>query len=94
MLLKLRAQADYTTSYETLVAAPADFVRAITAIYPELSDIDPEAKVSVKDYEAQPLRNMNDEQIASLTPAQLGAVTKGLAPHEGIVRALGYELRG
>ncbi|WP_147303805.1 sulfotransferase [Parvularcula marina] len=94
MLLKLRERADYSTSYETLVAAPADFVTAITGLYPELSDIDPSANVSVKDYEAQPLRNMNDEQIASLTPAQLGAVTKGLAPHEGIVRALGYELRG
>ncbi|MEM9233553.1 MAG: hypothetical protein AAGA69_04855 [Pseudomonadota bacterium] len=93
MLAKLRERSDYATSYETLVEKPAAFVEAMAEIYPELSDIDPNANVSVKDYAAQPLKNMNDEQIASLTEDQLRAVTKGLARHEAVVTGLGYALK-
>lgn len=94
MLNALRSKVAYHTSYEELVAAPQDFLAQVTALYPALSDIDPTAEVSVKDYTAQPLRNMNEEQIATLTQDQISAVTKGLRAHEAVVDALGYQLRG
>ena len=49
--------------------------------------------VAVKDYAPQALRNMNTEQVARLSAAEMAAVTEGLRPHAAAIEALGYALR-
>lgn len=51
------------------------------------------ATVKVKDYEAQGIRNMNEEQIALLAPEEMELVTSRLREAEELVQFFGYELR-
>lgn len=92
----LRALEDRTAlrlSYEALVADPAAAAARIEAVAPALGPIDPGVAVRVKDYGAQPLRDMNAEQVATLSADEARAVTAGLAPFEGAVAWAGYALR-
>jgi len=93
MLVELEAECDLTFSYEEFADAPTRTLGRLGALLPELKDIDAIAHVNVKDYPNQGIRNMNQEQIASLTSAEIALITKGLAPYEDAVHALGYRLR-
>lgn len=93
MLVELEAECDLTFSYEEFADAPTRTLARVGALLPEFKDIDPIAGVKVKDYPKQGIRNMNQEQIASLTSAEIALITRGLAPYEDAVHALGYRLR-
>lgn len=90
MLVALEARADARIAYETFTEAPETLINTAARLYPELSDIEGTAAVAVKDYEAQPLQNMNARQINLLTADQLGFIRNGLRPFEPAIAALGY----
>ncbi len=94
-LLAERARtARLTISYEEVTGQTAQAAGRLRAALPEVGAIDPGAAVSVKDYAAQPLRDMNTEQLARLTDDQAAAIRRGLAPHRAAIAALGYSQGG
>jgi len=92
-MAKLMPDADLCLTYEALTQSPDKTVEALRKLDPLLANLDPSAKVRVKDYAEQPLRNMNDEQIATLSPTQINAVSDGLSQYGDAVKSLGYEIR-
>ncbi len=94
MMVPLRDIAAITVSYEELTEQTAAVAERLETVFPLLAGLDPGTSVRVKDYAPQPLRNMNDSQIDSLSPDQLRWVSDGLAPHERAITTLGYGLRG
>ena len=92
-LATLREDADYTFSYEELAADTKGVLTRLKEIEPWLEDVDMDAKLQVKDYEPQPLKNMNATQITKLPDDDIAAITRGLAPAEETIAAFGYELR-
>lgn len=91
----LSAQRDKAVAfirYEDLVADPAAALSDLIRRIPMLSDVDFGASVSVKDYGAQTLRNMNKQQISSLSDEQISAISAGLQPYRNEIEAIGYEL--
>lgn len=93
LLAGLEDCSDLDLSYEALTEDPAAAAAALAAAFPLLAGLDPQASVAVKDYAPQRLRNMNAGQVATLSPAQMAAITEGLGPHVAAVTALGYRLR-
>lgn len=91
-LAGLRDRAALCLRYEDMTADPESSIRALLQAVPSLGAIDAQHSVAVKDYGAQPLRNMNAEQRARLTGRQLGWVLEGLAPHEANLRRFSYRL--
>jgi hypothetical protein len=93
VLHELADVADATISYEDLTRDTSAALDLIGSIEPLLADASAEAQLKVKDYAPQPLRNMNDRQIAVLSDQQIAAIGEGLLPHADAVAALGYGLR-
>jgi len=92
LLAGLADVSDADVAYEALADDPAAVLARLVTAVPLLAGADPAAVVKVKDYAPQPLRNMNREQIARLTPAEKAAITEGLRPHAAAIKALGYAL--
>lgn len=91
-LLERRESADLFLSYEALCEDPAPWIRQIIFHEPLLDDVDPDARLSVKDYEAQPLRNMNAANEALLTEEDRRILLDELARDPEPIRAMGYRL--
>ena len=81
-------------SYERLTADPDGAIADVVAVCPALEGADATTSVAVKDREATPLRNMNEEQIGLLTRSQIGALTEGLEPYESEIASFGYPFAG
>lgn len=92
MLLAIEDVA-LSVSYEQVTAEPEATLARFRALSPLLADADPKALLRVKDYGALELENMNDRQTAKLSDAQIAAISEGLQPFAGEVRAMGYALR-
>jgi hypothetical protein len=93
MLEELGDLARLTLRYEDVVADPASALAALRRAVPELGPIDAGAAVRVKDYAPQPLRDMNEAQIATLRPEDLAGITRALEPVADLLAARGYEVR-
>lgn len=93
VLDELGDSADASMTYEDLSSDPAAALALIGLIEPMLADASADAQLKVKDYAPQPLRNMNERQIAALTDDQIAAIGEGLLPYAEAVSALGYGLR-
>lgn len=92
MLARARDVSRLHITYEELCANPAAVTGRLSEVFPNLEVGDPEVRIAVKDYAPQPLRNMNAEQRALLSPEQLSAVLDGLSAYAGSVERLGYTL--
>ena len=79
--------------YEELVANPDAAIAELANRIPMLDDVQSDAQVRVKDYAAQSLTDMNEQQIAALSTDQIAAITHGLERGIDTVTALGYRLR-
>lgn len=89
-LAELTKSAACVLSYERLTQEPAAALGEVRAALPSLGAVEVDANVSVKDYQPQVLRNMNQEQIATLSHHQRDLVVEGLSPYREAVAALGY----
>ncbi|KHK92864.1 sulfotransferase family protein [Novosphingobium malaysiense] len=87
-----REIAQIVISYEELTEDPDRTVARLTAAIPRLAGMNSGAQVRVKDYAPQELSNMNAAQTARLSPAQRGAITRGLMPYRAVIETQGYAL--
>lgn len=92
-LVALAPRSGFDIRYEDLTADPVSSLAPLKAGEPLLADIDVGAPLQVKDYEPRPLENMNERQIGNLAPAQIDAISAGLAPFADDLHTFGYELR-
>lgn len=79
--------------YETMCEHPGAVEAQIQALVPALGDVRLAQHIPVKRIYSEPLRNMNAEQIARLTPRDLKLLNEVFAPHAALFRSFGYELR-
>lgn len=93
MLHDLADVADATITYEELTSDTPAVLARLKAIEPLLADVSEDAKLKVKDYAPQALKNMNDRQIDSLSAEQIAAISDGLRTYAQAVEALGYGIR-
>ncbi len=76
-------------TYEQFCDNPSAMISAFGL---EESEFRNDFQVSVKDYIAQPIKNMNKEQIALLSDTQKEIVSNALSSHEALLAYFGYEL--
>jgi hypothetical protein len=88
-----RAQATHWMRYEDVADHPAHALAALATRIPRLAASDQGALLAVKDYPPQPLRNMNRDQIAILTPRQIDAIASALAEDPALMAQFGYDMR-
>lgn len=93
MLDRARRSYGCHIRYEDFCADPSAAIRKIAALVPALADANPAARVAVKDYEVQPIRDMNANQIARLSAAQIAAISAGLQEAAPTVENLGYKVQ-
>ena len=82
--------AAITLRYEDLTADPAAAVARLGTAIPLLDDVDPAARIQVKDYPPATLTDKNAQAIARLTERQCDAIGRGLRGAEDALGALGY----
>ena len=82
--------ADLVVRYEDICTDVASFIQSVVARVPTLSDIDPAARVSVKDYAPQEIKNMNEKNILALSKEDVRAMQAVFERHADLVTALGY----
>jgi hypothetical protein len=78
--------------YEDFSTDPAGIINRLSAKVERLRTVRPLDKIRVKDYPPQPVRNMNVEQIETLSPAQIDTIGQILTEDPDIVARLGYSL--
>ena len=93
MLEDLADIADLTVGYEELASTPADVIDRLAGLDPILGKVDPAMQLLAGTRYAQVFRNLNGEQLCELTPGQLQAICKGLAPHASTFAAFGYDFQ-
>lgn len=80
-------------SYESFCENPAEVVKKIQAKCPELTGVDPEARIQVKNYEPQPISNQNDRQLAWLSQNDVLGINSVLRNHLDLMAYFGYRIR-
>jgi hypothetical protein len=80
-------------TYEDLCENPEATAQRIGELVPELGDLDLTQRLSVKGSYDEELRNMNAEQIARLSDAQLAGANTVFREHEALLTAFGYAIR-
>jgi hypothetical protein len=89
----LGARAVFFT-YEAMCAAPETVTARVAALAPELADLDLAHARPVKGRYDEPLRDMNAEQIARLTPGQIADLDAVFAAHRPLLARFGYDRVG
>lgn len=92
MLQEISKTATLCTTYEEVAVDPKAFLAQLCTQVPLLADVDPNTALKVKDYPDQKFLNLNDQDIARLTPNQRDAVVKGLASYGSAVAHFSYQL--
>ncbi|MDN3644828.1 sulfotransferase [Pontixanthobacter aestiaquae] len=86
------ADRSFSFSYEELCEDPAAIATGISTLVPELDDLDLSQKLAVKGTYDEPLRNMNDDQIARLTDAQIAMANEVFRPNADLLSHFDYPL--
>ncbi len=79
-------------TYEQLCADPRSIAFRIEEFMPELGPLDLTQKLEVKGTYDEPLRNMNDDQIARLSQVQLDEANSVFLEHEELLSYFNYAL--
>ncbi|MEL7447364.1 MAG: sulfotransferase [Pseudomonadota bacterium] len=79
-------------TYEDLCAEPCKIAGRITDLVPDLDDLDLVQTIPVKGSYEEPLRNMNDQQIARLDPQDRAIANEVFEPNRSVLEAFGYTL--
>lgn len=89
----LGARALFFT-YEQMCRDPQDMAARIAAHVPAFTDLALERARPVKGRYDEPLRDMNADQIARLTPEQLADLNAVFDTHPGLLHVFGYDRVG
>lgn len=79
-------------TYEDLCADPPGRADAIRRLVPDLDDLDLTQRLAIKGIYDEPLRNMNDEQIARLDPAEIERANAVFGRSGSALTSFGYAL--
>lgn len=82
-------------TYEELTDRTGEVVRRLIEFLPQLGAIDSGARFSAHNItggELRGLQNLNATKLKNLTAAQIGEVTRVLAPHSALLERFGYRL--
>lgn len=77
-------------TYEQFCRDPKGTLEKVVAAVPELTGINPERLIKVKDYPPQQIIDQNERQIRNLSPADRDAISEVLRPHEKLLQFFGY----
>lgn len=77
-------------TYEDMCAAPGPVAMRIAALAPALADVTLDQSLPVKGRYHEPLRDMNADQIARLTPGQIADLNAVFATHYDLLASFGY----
>lgn len=91
--IELFGDCSLAFTYEDLCGDPAGRAEAIRHLVPELDDLDLTQRLAIKGTYDEPLRNMNEEQIARLDPAEIERANTVFEPRKDILLRFGYPLR-
>ena len=91
--IDLLGEAAIAFTYEELCAGPEEMAHRIEALVPALDDLDLSQRLSIKGTYDEPLRNMNEEQIARLSPEEISAATRVFEEGREHLEFFGYALR-
>lgn len=86
------ADCSVAFTYEELCAAPDAKADEIRALAPQLDDLDLTQRLAIKGTYDEPLRNMNAEQIARLSPEEIDRANIVFGGREDIFTRFGYSL--
>jgi hypothetical protein len=87
------AECSVFFTYEELCADPERCAALVMDLAPAIDDLDLDQEILVKGIYEEPLRDMNEQQIARLTPEDLAIATRVFAPHAAMLAEFGYDLR-
>ena len=76
-------------TYEKFCERPARILESFS-LHRDLVRFDPDYAVSVKNYDRQPITNMNARQVSELSNDELEAIRTRLEPHFGLLDFFGY----
>ena len=79
-------------TYEAMCDEPRRVEREIRRLVPALDDLNLRQRLEVKGRYDEMLTNMNERQIARLTPGQVAAVNRVFRPRRDVLRYFGYDL--
>lgn len=79
-------------TYEFLCDQPDEVARRITALVPEIGDLDLTQKIAVKGEYDEPLRNMNADQIDRLTEQDIALANEIFSQHTAVLSHFNYSL--
>ena len=86
-----RVIARHWMRYDDFSDQPSAEVGKLAQKFPRLGMADPNAKLMVKQYPAQKIRNMNIEQISVLSKQQRKAIASALTDNPELVSRFGYD---
>lgn len=78
-------------TYEQMCEQTDDVQRQIQKLVPRLDDLQLNQQIAVKGMYDEPLRNMNDQQIARLTNDEFRLINQVFDDHLHLLRNFGYE---
>lgn len=87
-----RADAKCLIRYEEFSDEPSVTIDLLAKKIPRLRSANPNAKIRVKDYPYQKIRNMNLDQISLLTENQMKVISSALAESPELVAGFGYDV--
>ncbi|PWE18474.1 hypothetical protein DDZ18_02390 [Marinicauda salina] len=93
--IELLGRKAVSTRYEDFTDQPAELVRALRKQIDMLDDIDYRRSMKVHSLDGsveRPLTNLNDKQIARLSPEQIAEITRVLSREPELLDYFGYEL--
>ncbi len=79
-------------TYEELCANPTETARRIMGLVPEIQTLDLDQVTPVKQRYRERLRNMNADQIARLSRAEIDRIGQAFEPHQELLAHFGYDL--
>ena len=79
-------------TYEAMCDEPRQVEREIRRLVPALDDLNLKQRLVVKGRYDEMLTNMNERQIARLTPGQIAAVNRVFRKRRDVLRYFGYDL--
>jgi len=81
-------------TYEEMCRTPAAVATRIAGLVPAFADLELDRSLPVKGRYHEPLRDMNADQIARLTPAQLADLNRVFDDHRSLLGGFGYDRIG
>ncbi|MEX3074490.1 hypothetical protein AB3Y13_22570 [Vibrio alginolyticus] len=93
MIIDAQRESVFNFSYESFTQDVKGKMSQLRSLIPELHDMSDDAVLNVKDYAPQPIINMNERQIKTLTNEQIKIISSSISKSPETLTKLGYIIR-